>query len=289
MIVKRITPQGFCKGVYRAIDLVKKAIVDPKYPKPIYVLGYIVHNKKVVDELKDLGVISLDDSTQDRSLLVDQISDGTVVLSAHGTDLKVIAKLKQKGLAFIDATCPDVYRTHDLIKTYLDQGYQVLYIGKKGHPETIASTSISKQVHLIETKADLTKLPRLDKVFVTNQTTFSIMEISDLHQAIREMYPDAMIAEEICNATRLRQKAIIAANKDVDLCYIVGDPRSNNTRNLVKISREETNTRTLLIRDVEDIDVDDLQEVKVVSVSSGASTPNDLTQAVVDFLKNYNN
>ena len=287
MIVKKITPRGFCKGVYNAIEIVKKSLNDENLPRPIYVLGLIVHNKHVVEELTSLGAITLDDRLTSRLDLIKDIKKGTIILSAHGTSELTKKEIQEKGLTLIDATCQDVYKTHDSIKEYLDKGYNVVYIGKKNHPETNASISISDKITLIENVEDLNKIKLKEPLFITNQTTFSINDLLPIHQKINELYKNSIITEEICNATRFRQNAIINGNVDVDLCYIVGDPRSNNSRNLVKISRETTNTKTLLIETVKDINVEDLKNVKIVSVSSGASTPTYLTQEVIDFLQNY--
>ena len=286
MIVKKISPRGFCKGVYQAIEIVKQSIENKSLPKPIYVLGFIVHNKHVVQELDKLGVITLDDRFKSRLELVEDIKEGTIILSAHGTDEAVKRKIIDNKLTLIDATCNDVYKTHDSIKEYLNKGFNILYIGKKNHPETNASLSIDSNIKLIENIEDLNEIKLEEPLFVTNQTTFSINDILLIHEKIKSLYPNSVITEEICNATRFRQNAIIEGNKNVDLCYIVGDPRSNNSRNLVKISKELTSTKTYLIESVKDIDLKDLENVNVVSVSSGASTPNYLTQEVIDFLEN---
>lgn len=286
MIVKKISPRGFCKGVYNAVNIVKESLKDLTLPRPIYVLGFIVHNKAVVDELTELGAITLDDRLTSRLDLVKDLKQGTVILSAHGTDNLVKETILENNLTLIDATCNDVYKTHDSIKEYLDKGYNIVYIGKTNHPETNASLSISPRVTLIETVQDLKEVKLIEPIFVTNQTTFSINDILPIHEKIKELYQDVIIAEEICNATRFRQNAIIEGNIGVDYCYIVGDPRSNNSKNLVKISIEVTNTPTKLIQSVADINLFDLKDVKVISVSSGASTPNKLTQEVIDFLTN---
>lgn len=288
MIVKDIRPRGFCKGVHKAIEKVKEVLKNDIYPKPIYILGYIVHNKYVVDELTALGAITLDDQQQSRKSLIESITSGTIVISAHGTPVDVIQMIKDKGLTLVDATCQDVYTTHDLIKEHLAKGYHVIYIGKKNHPETNASLSLGKHVHLIEDIHDIESLMISEPIFVTNQTTFSIKDIFNLHQALRAKYQNIVIAEEICNATRIRQNAIIEQNDKVDLCYIVGDPRSNNSKNLVKISESVTQTKTLLIESVKDININDLINVNTVAVSSGASTPEYLTKEVIAFLESYN-
>ena len=285
MNVIDIKPRGFCKGVYFAIEKVKEILNNDQYPRPVYVLGYIVHNKHVVDEITELGAITLDDHKESRLSLIDGIDKGTIIISAHGTPQNVIKKINEKGLTLVDATCQDVYVTHDLIKAYLDKDYTVLYIGKKNHPETNASLSLGQDVHLIENIEDVKKQKYKEPIFVTNQTTFSIKDIINIHLELKNKYKDIIITEEICNATRIRQNAIIKTNKDVDFCYIVGDSRSNNSKNLVKISKELTNTNTKLIQSLDDIDLKDLEGVKTVSVSSGASTPEHLTKAVIEFLK----
>jgi len=290
MIVKDIRPRGFCKGVHFAIEKVKQVLATDDYPRPIYILGYIVHNKHVVDELTELGAITLDDHLVSRLDLIDAIDQGTIIISAHGTPIDVIEKIKEKGLSLVDATCQDVYVTHDLIKAYLNKDYRVIYIGKKNHPETNASLSLGDDVYLVEKVEDIETLNIKEPIFVTNQTTFSIKDIFNIHQALKEQYEDIVITEEICNATRIRQNAIIQANSDdVDLSYIVGDKRSNNSRNLVKISENFTHTKTKLIQSLNDINPEDLKGVKLVTVSSGASTPEHLTKAVIEYLKNYSN
>lgn len=289
MIVKKIMPRGFCKGVYNAVEIVKTSLKDQTLPRPIYVLGFIVHNQFVVDELTSLGAITLDDRNSNRLDLVKDIYQGTVILSAHGTDPAVKEKILENNLTLIDATCNDVYKTHDSIKEYLDKGYNIVYIGKTNHPETVSSISLSDKITLIESPEDLDNVTLKEPLFVTNQTTFSINDLLPIHEKIRSIYKNVVITEEICNATRFRQNAIINGNKDVDLCYIVGDSRSNNSRNLVKISQELTNTKTLLIQSVKDILETDLIGVKTVSVSSGASTPNHLTEEVINFLSAYEN
>ena len=286
MKVISITPRGYCKGVVKAIDIVKKAVKDEKIAKPIYVLGFIVHNKYVIEDLKTLGVITLDDSKKSRLELIDDIHDGTVVLSAHGTDPLVTEKLLKKQIPYIDATCEDVEQTFDLIKMYTSKGYHIVYIGKANHPEANAAISLAKNISLVESTKDIpTNITK--PIFVTNQTTFSLIEIHDIIDEIIARYPNTVISEEICNATRLRQTAIINNNKGVDLCYIVGDIRSNNTKNLAIISETITNTKTKLIASVDDIIETDLQNIAIVSVSSGASTPNYLTKKVIEYLKNY--
>jgi len=288
MKVIPITPRGYCPGVVKAIDIVNKAIADPSIPRPIYVLGMIVHNRFVVDNFTHQGVITLNQMGKTRLELLDLVQSGTVIITAHGTDDAVIEKAKSKGLHVINATCKDVAKTHDLIREHIRLGYHVLFIGKKGHPETEGALGISEKVHLIETMADLMSMSTFaEPLFVTNQTTLSIRDLSKILEAIQKRYPLALVAEEICNSTRVRQEALYTHNQDVDLCFVVGDRHSNNTQSLAKLSESWTKTKTRLIESVEDIDPSWLSHVKSVSVTSGASTPTHITQEVINYLKQF--
>ncbi len=288
MKVITITPRGYCPGVVKAIDIVNKAIADPSIPRPIYVLGMIVHNRFVVEGFSNQGVITLDQKGKTRLELLDLVDSGTIIITAHGTDDAVIEKAKAKGLHVINATCKDVQKTHDLIREHLRLGYHVLFIGKKGHPETEGSLGISDKVHLIETTEDLMSMPTVaGPLFVTNQPTLSIRDLSSILGSIQKRYPSALIAEEICNSTRVRQEALFSYNQDVDLCFVVGDRHSNNTQSLARLSETWTKTKTRLIESVEDIDPAWLMGVQSVSITSGASTPTPITQGVIDYLKKF--
>ncbi len=288
MKVIPITPRGFCPGVVRAIKIVEKVLKEDRYSRPIYVLGMIVHNKFVVSDLQAKGVITLDNPKLSRLELLEGISSGTIIVTAHGASKEVFDKIKELGFNMVDATCQDVYKTHASIKEHLLHGYKVIFIGKNKHPETEAILALDKSILLVETLADVQMLPSLDQpVFVANQTTFSIRDIEVIIDQLRIKYPLLIAEDEICNSTRVRQEALIAGNQNVDLCYVVGDFRSNNTRNLVKTSIEATNTKTILIESVNDIDPEDLKNIKIVSVTSGASTPTHITKDVIQYLTGY--
>jgi len=288
MQVVPITPRGYCPGVVKAIDIVNKAIENPVYPRPIYILGMIVHNRFVVDEFTQKGVITLNESGKTRIELLDQVQSGTVIITAHGTEDAVIEKIKAKGLTMIDATCKDVAKTHDLIKEYLLKGYDVLFIGKKHHPETEGALGIHPKIKLIETLSDVEQLSSMNQnLFVTNQTTLSIRDLDQIFASIQSKYPQAVISDEICNSTRIRQEAVLKSNNAVDLCFVVGDPFSNNTASLVKLSKTLTSAITYAIESVEDIQPAQLMGYKTVSVTSGASTPTQITNQVIAYLKQF--
>lgn len=288
MRVIPIVPRGFCPGVVHAIRLVEQALKDPHTEKPIYVLGMIVHNRHVVDKLNAEGAIFLDDALKTKAEWIDSISSGTIIITAHGVAPHLVQRIHEKGLSLIDGTCRDVTRTHELIRNHLQLGFQIIYIGKRHHPESSAVCGIDPGIILVESVEDISNLMIPNpNIFVTNQTTFSQYDIQPILDAIGKQFPEAIIQNEICDSTRVRQQAITQFNHDVDLCYIVGDPKSNNTRNLAKVSAEVTQTNTIQIQSVADIDTRDLIGVETVSVSSGASTPPELTKAVIDFLTHY--
>ena len=287
MQVIPITPRGYCPGVVRAIDLVNKALQNPNLPRPIYILGMIVHNRFVVDDLTHKGAITLNEPGKSRLELLDSIDHGTVIITAHGTENAVFDKIRAKGLTMINATCKDVQKTHDLIKQHLDLNYQVIFIGKKSHPETEGALGISSSLILVEKLEDIDALSINGPLFVTNQTTLSIRDLDILFQSIRNKFPEAVISDEICNSTRIRQEAILSYNQNVDLCFVVGDPYSHNTASLVKLSKSLTKAITYQIESIEDILPSQLIGFKTVSVTSGASTPTEITQKVINYLKQF--
>ena len=284
MKVYPITPRGYCKGVVRAIELAKKQA----HQDNVYILGMIVHNQYIVDALDNLGVKTIDQKGATRLELLDQIDQGTVIITAHGASDEVIQKAQAKDLNVIDATCLDVIKTHDLIKEYLEQGKEILYIGKAGHPESEGALSIDpKHLHLIESKQDLDTLdPDLSYV-ITNQTTMSLYDVYDLCEYAKTKLNDLIIAKETCLATTVRQEAIAKMPKEIDVIFIVGDPHSNNTKKLASIAQDKTHHATYMIESVKDIDINMLKDKHAVAVSSGASTPTYLTNQVISYLQQF--
>ena len=284
MKVTGIVPRGYCKGVIRAINIVKETI---EQPGPITVLGMIVHNQFIVDALKKRGAITIEDASKTRMELLDEINEGTVIITAHGAGDCVIEKAKSKGLNVVDATCLDVIKTHTLIKEQLKRGKHVLYIGKKNHPEAEGALLIDPEhIHLITSKNDLETLDKDKHYVMTNQTTMSLYDVYDLCEYAKKIL-DVEIMKETCSATQIRQEAIAKMDEDIDLVIIVGDPHSNNTKKLASISMEKAHKDTKMIGSLEELDLSWLKGKKHVAVSSGASTPTVLTNQIIDFLKQY--
>ncbi len=284
MEIQKVIPSGYCKGVVNAIRLAKDTKkVNPD--KDVYVLGMLVHNSFVSKELSDLGIITLDDSHMDKSQLLDQIDHGIVIFTAHGISDAIKQKAVAKGLDYVDATCVDVLKTQNIIKEYLNKGYDVIYFGKKKHPEAEAVLSIDERIHLVNDEASLRDLHLNNpKLFLTNQTTMSYLELKDLFEIARSIYPNVVIEEEICNATSSRQMAITQL-KDCDVLYVVGDVKSNNTAKLVDVGRNHGIKKVLLIQNFLDIDLEDLKGANKVCVTAGASTPPSLINEVIEYLR----
>lgn len=286
MKVTGITPRGYCKGVVRAINIVRKAANSSQ--RPLYILGMIVHNEYIVNALKELGAVTVEDASKTRMELLDSINQGTVIITAHGAGEQVMTKAKEKGLNIIDASCLDVIKTHDLIKQRLLEGYEILYIGKKNHPESEGAMMIdSDHMHLITEKKDLLSLNPNIKYLITSQTTMSLFDVYELCEYAKKILPNLIVEQEICNATRIRQEAISKMDSDIDIVFIVGDPHSNNTAKLASIAKNKAGKETYMIESIEDLKIEWLEHKHHAAVSSGASTPTSLTNQVIDFLKQF--
>lgn len=283
MLVKAIVPRGYCKGVVRAIQIAKESAI---LQGPVYILGMIVHNQYIVNALKDLGVETIDKKGATRLELLDEIDSGTIIITAHGAGDDVFQKAKEKGLDVIDASCLDVIKTHTLIKDKLKQNYEILYIGKNGHPEAEGAISIDPtHIHLITNKKDIDNLDLSQSYVMTNQTTMSLYDVYDLCEYAKQVLPHIEIAKETCTATKIRQEVIKNIDDDVDIVFIVGDPHSNNTQKLASIAKEKK--EVYMIESVQDLDIHVLKGKKKAAVSSGASTPTFLTNQVISFLEQF--
>ncbi|HLZ24345.1 MAG TPA: 4-hydroxy-3-methylbut-2-enyl diphosphate reductase [Ktedonobacterales bacterium] len=290
MEVIKVSPRGYCYGVVDAMEIARKAARDPSLPRPIYIIGLIVHNRFAVDELTEMGVTTLDGP--DRALILDQVREGTVIFTAHGVSPKVKQRAAERGLHVIDATCPDVTKTHDIVRRLTAQGYQIIYIGKKGHPEPEGVIGEAPEsVHLVETEADLDTLPEsvrtAERLAVTNQTTLSQWDTFDLFEAIRSRFPHVEVYNEICQATQLRQEAIARLAKGADLTIVVGDPRSNNTNRLVQVAQEKAGSPAIRIERLSDLNPEILVGKQRVAITSGASTPSPLTREVIRYVESF--
>ncbi|MEG6534697.1 4-hydroxy-3-methylbut-2-enyl diphosphate reductase [Caldifermentibacillus hisashii] len=287
MEVIKVSPRGYCYGVVDAMVIARNAALDKNLPRPIYILGMLVHNENVTEAFKEEGIITLDG--KNRKEILEKVDQGTVIFTAHGVSPEIRQLAKEKGLVTIDATCPDVTKTHVIIEEKTKQGYEVIYIGKKGHPEPEGAIGVAPGlVHLVSNTGDIDQLDiKNDKIIITNQTTMSSWDVKDLMEYCLKKFPQAEIHNEICQATQVRQEAVAKQAGDADVLIVVGDPKSNNSNRLAQVSEEIAGTKSYRVADVTEIEIDWIRNAKRVAVTSGASTPTPITKEVIQFLEQF--
>jgi 4-hydroxy-3-methylbut-2-enyl diphosphate reductase len=272
-------PRGFCAGVDRAIKIVEMAI--EKWGAPVFVRHEIVHNKYVVDSLRDKGAVFVEE-------LDECPADRPVIFSAHGVPKSVPAAAQAREMIFVDATCPLVSKVHIEAERHFEAGLQLVMIGHQGHPETIGTMGqLPKgEVLLVETEADVATLaPRnpAQLAFIT-QTTLSVDDTSGIIAALKARFP-AIIGphkEDICYATTNRQAAVKAMAPDIDALLVIGAPNSSNSRRLVEVGQKAGCNYAQLVQRASDIDWRALEGVTSVGITAGASAPEILVNEVLD-------
>lgn len=291
MKILKITPRGFCKGVVDAYVQCKK--IAKLYPnREKYLIGWLVHNKEIIKELEEIGITTKNDNKLSRMEIIENIkihdlaNPPIVIFSAHGTDRKVMLKAKERGLLVIDTTCVFVTKTHQIIQEKIKEGYQILYIGVVNHPETISTLAIDESIKLITNKDDIKnlKISNDKPIFVTNQTTISIYEFVEITNELSNKFKNIEFKNDICNAAKDRQDAIINMPHEVDLLIVVGDSKSNNSKKLVDIGVKK-GIESYLVLDTKLIKKEWFKNKKYVAITSGCSTPTWLTNYVIMFLE----
>ncbi|MDG2340448.1 MAG: 4-hydroxy-3-methylbut-2-enyl diphosphate reductase [Paracoccaceae bacterium] len=272
-------PRGFCAGVDRAIKIVEMAL--EKWGAPVYVRHEIVHNKFVVDGLRNLGAVFVDELTQCPD-------DRPVIFSAHGVPKTVPAEAANRQMVYVDATCPLVSKVHIEATRHHEQGLQIIMIGHDGHPETIGTMGQlpAGEVLLVETVADVAGLKVRDPdnlAFVT-QTTLSVDDTIDIIAALNARFPaiKGPHKEDICYATTNRQEAVKEMAKNVPAMLVVGAPNSSNSRRLVEVGRKAGCQYSQLVQRADEIDWRALGDLEKVGVTAGASAPEVLVNEVID-------
>jgi 4-hydroxy-3-methylbut-2-enyl diphosphate reductase len=275
-------PRGFCAGVDRAITIVKNAL--HKFGAPIYVRHEVVHNKYVVDELKSMGAIFVDELAE--------IPDGnTVIFSAHGVSKAVREEAKKRGLQVFDATCPLVSKVHMEVHRASRKGQEVVLIGHKGHPEVEGTLGQYDEtgvgMYLIEDASQVNSLPiqQPENVSFVTQTTLSVDETRDVIDALRDTFPaiQGPRKDDICYATQNRQDAVRALAPQVDVMLVVGSKNSSNSNRLRELA-ERLGTKAYLLDDASQLQEEWFSNAASVGVTAGASAPEVLVQSVIDRL-----
>jgi 4-hydroxy-3-methylbut-2-enyl diphosphate reductase len=282
MEVVRITPRGYCHGVVEAIRIAKRVGSERAADEKVTMLGYLVHNEHVTRELQDHGVALVD--APDRMKGLDQIESGTVVFTAHGISPQVVAEAERRGLNVVDATCSDVTRTHDLVRRLTGEGYHVIYIGKRGHPEPAGALGVAPDhTTLVESgdEVDTLEVPPGTRLAVTCQTTLSMWDTQAIIDRLVERFPDIAVHNEICLATQQRQEAAVLAATDVDCVVVVGSRRSSNSLRLVQVVEERAGKPAFLVDNASEVQPGWFAGMSRIGVTAGASTPTQLTREVV--------
>lgn len=273
-------PRGFCAGVVRAIEIVERAL--ELYGAPIYVKHEIVHNRHVVERLREMGAIFIEE--------IDEVPVGArLIYSAHGVSPAVRAQAQERGLIEIDATCGLVTKVHSAAKRFANRGKKVILIGHRNHVETIGTAGEApEQTTIVETVEDVERLnfPEEMELAYLTQTTLSLDDVEEIVSALKRRFPhiETLPSSSICFATTNRQMALRSIADQTDLILVVGDPTSSNSNRLVEVARMRGVT-AFLINHESEIDPLWLEEVNVIGLSAGASTPEAIVQRCIDRLR----
>ena len=277
-------PRGFCAGVERAVEIVERAleVLGP----PVYVRHEIVHNKRVVDNLKEKGAVFVEE--------LDEVPDGGVtIFSAHGVSEKVENTAEKRGLPVIDATCPLVAKVHIEAIRYENEGKEVVLIGHEGHPEVEGTSGrVKKGVHIVATPDDVAhlKVSNPDQVAYVTQTTLSVDDTREVIEALKNRYPNISgpDVKDICYATQNRQASVRLLAEEVDMILVVGAKNSSNSNRLRDLG-EEMGVPTHLINDARDVNPNWFEKIKKIGITAGASAPELLVQEVVSRIRELGN
>ena len=285
IIIHLASPRGFCAGVDRAIEIVKKTI--KKYGTPVYVRHDIVHNKFVVENLKKKGVIFVEK--------LDEIKDTNrpVIFSAHGVPKSVHNFAKLKKIFFIDATCPLVSKVHKEAEQLYKNGFQILLIGHSNHPEVIGTMGQlpKNSVYLIETKKDakLYNNQYKEKLAYITQTTLSVVDTADIIKILKKRFPKIQgpKREDICYATTNRQLAVKKIAPLCDIIFVIGSKNSSNSLRLVEVAKKSGCKNTLLVDSKNESKINDILKYNNIGITSGASAPDELVFDFIEEIKKY--
>ena len=284
-MITLLKPIGHCFGVLKAIEIAKET--KEKYKdKNIYVFGLLVHNEEVVKALESEGIKTIEMNEHNALELLNKFSkDDVVIFTAHGHPQEYEEVLKKNGVTFVDATCKKVKDCFNVIK----EANEVIYIGKKGHPETVAALTMNKNAYLYDIKEGFDySILKTDNPLVINQTTLSFLELERIHQDIKNNLPRAFVYDEICNATLLRQQAVKDLKDDIDTIVVVGSKKSSNTMKLYEIAtKEHPNKQSVLVGSLEELKPLNLRYKNAVIVS-GTSTPYETIAKIKEYLETTN-
>jgi len=274
-----------------AIKTAKRA--KKEHPdRDVFIIGMLVHNEDVINELTNLGITTLYKKGKSYKELVSEVEDDSIVVfSAHGHDKEMDEIAKNKNLIVYDAICPRVKANLDLIQSELAQNKTVIYIGQEKHPETIGALSISKDIILYDEKLlNNNQISTNADIFVINQTTLNYLDLSETFDKLRAKFPNISILGEVCSAARLRQQSIVNLDPEIDVLLVVGSTHSSNTKKLLEVAKSTHPTLSShLVFGVEDVKKLNFQNKNRIAIASGASTPLEAIDAVYNYLNDKYN
>ena len=277
MEVIRAKSAGFCFGVKRAVDTVYEQ-VEKQMGKQIYTYGPIIHNEEVVKDMEAHGVKVLRGEEELKGL-----EEGLVIIRSHGVPKRICDLLDENGVRYVDATCPFVKKIHRIVEEKSRDGYHIVIIGNREHPEVMGIEGWAQgPATIIQTEEEARAfelVPESEKVCVVAQTTFNYNKFKDLVEIISEKGYDISVLNTICNATRERQTEARSIAKEVDAMIVIGDKHSSNTQKLYEICSRECHN-TYYIQTLDDFDMNQLRSVETVGITAGASTPNNIIEEV---------
>ena len=270
---------GFCFGVKRAVEQVHEQVAAGK---PIYTYGPIVHNEEVVKDLRQKGVRVIDTEEQ-----LKEITEGIVMIRAHGVPKRIIEMINEKGLAYVDATCPFVKRIHDIVEKESEAGKKIVIVGNAGHPEVEGIMGWSKEpatvIESLEEAHNFT-CGQDEEICIVSQTTFNYNKFQDMVEIFMKKGYNVIVVNTICNATEERQTEAREIAAKVDVMIVIGGKHSSNTRKLYEICMQEC-TNTYFIQTLDDLHLDLHQSVRQVGITAGASTPNNIIEEVQNYVR----
>lgn len=267
---------GFCMGVKRVVDMAYKAL-DKSNELPVVTLGPLIHNTQEIARLTASGIAVAETATLPKA--------GTVIIRAHGVAPQAYDELKSRGLKIMDGTCPYVHYSQRKAAELQREGYKVVIVGDKNHPEITGILGfVNNDAIVVKSVEEVRALPELDRVGTIAQTTISPKKYNAILDALRERAIEVKVCETICDATEENQSAIRELSGEVDLIYVIGGRHSANSNKLVEIAQEKC-PRTFLIETADEVNADDLQGVARIGISAGASTPDWMIQRVIERLR----
>lgn len=283
---------GFCDGVEKAYEIVRKIVRDPRIKKPVFILGSLVHNRDVVKKIEKLGVKKIHVDPKIFEILDSLKSKiGTLVITAHGMGPKIYAYARKRGIALVDTTCPRVVKVQRLAKFFLEKGNQIVIIGEREHKEVKGIYEwTKKKAQFVEKESDFGRL-KLDSrknIFVISQTTQNQEFVKKAWKYLRKKYPRVEIQNTICLATQKRQDEMRKKAKENDAVLVIGSPQSANSTRLWEIAKE-INPRSYFVERSGQIKKSWLKNCGKIWVTAGASTPRWIISGVMKKLKNFEN